>query len=563
MPDPATHTLVPDLTGQALGQILTRIPLTSQSVLELGSGSLELRQAYLRRNPGTTYSQLQLHTSQPESADSLLQRARNASGEMLVDALVLVDALGTSLDPLRVLSELRQLTAEGGVCVCSIPNVAGWHRVKPLLQGSWGPDTGGTHELRQLHFFTLESACELLQKAGWAVLDAHGIQEQNLPPDEAMQGLKSLATALKVPLDKLQRNLHTARWVLRASTSAAKPSVHVAALGLRKQAGVTEARIDYPMSALKSLPQARAIWSSQGLQIPRDWPAGILVLHRQFMTDSALNQTVEGLISRGWAVVAEIDDDPHHWPAYVNSNFHAFRAAHAVTVSTSPLAAIMRQWNPHVQVFPNAIAELPQVNPECPKSDKPRIFFGALNRQNDWAPIQQGLVEAARALKHCAHWVVVHDRAFFDALPPEASKEFHAMQPAAAYMELLAGCDISLLPLSDTPFNRMKSDLKLIESCASGVVPICSSVVYAVEPEHKGIALFANDATEWTQALIKLCSDPDLLAARRQAGLEYVMSKRMHAHQVQQRLAFYQQVAQNFTDLEQQRQRRLAEHKTL
>jgi hypothetical protein len=560
---PLPPTTTPHPHGQALYQLLTRIPLTGRTVLELGSGSTTLGSAFVRRRPGAAYAQVQLSPTGPEPADQLLQRARAAHGEALLDAVVLVDALGPMIDPLLVMTELRRLTSEGGVCVCSLPNVAGWHRVEQLLRGHWRPGAGGTGDPRQLHFFTLESAWELLQKAGWTVLDAHGIQEQTQPPDEAVRGLDSVAAALKVPLDKLQRNLRTAQWVLRASNGAVKPAVHVAALGLRKQAGVTEARIDHPMSALKSLPQARVIWSSQGLQIPRDWPAGVLVLHRQFMTEPAVNQNIETLISRGWAVVAEIDDDPHHWPAYVNSNFHAFRAAHAVTVSTSPLAEIMRQWNPHVRVFPNAIAELPQVSPQCPKSGKPRIFFGALNRQNDWAPIQQGLIEAALALRDRAHWVVVHDRAFFDALPPEASKEFHETQPASAYMELMARCDISLLPLSDTPFNRMKSDLKFIESCASGVVPICSPVVYAVEPAHINIGLFANEASEWKQALVKLCSDPDLLAARRRAGLEYVMSKRMHAHQVPQRLAFYQQIAQDFSALELQRQGRLAEHKTL
>ena len=47
------------------------------------------------------------------------------------------------------------------------------------------------------------------------------------------------------------------------------------------------------------------------------------------------------------------------------------------------------------------------------------------------------------------------------------------------YMALLGQCEISFMPLGDTPFNRAKSDLKFIEAGACRVAALASHIVYA------------------------------------------------------------------------------------
>jgi glycosyltransferase involved in cell wall biosynthesis len=72
---------------------------------------------------------------------------------------------------------------------------------------------------------------------------------------------------------------------------------------------------------------------------------------------------------------------------------------------------------------------------------------------------------------------VVHDRAFYEALET-TNKEFHPFLEYTKYRAVLRQCDIALLPLEDTPFNRMKSDVKFLECAAEEVAVLASETVY-------------------------------------------------------------------------------------
>jgi hypothetical protein len=196
--------------------------------------------------------------------------------------------------------------------------------------------------------------------------------------------------------------------------------------------------------------------------------------------------------------------------------------------------------------------------PSTPKAARVRIFFGALNRKPDWQPLQQALIDAALQLADEIEWVVVHDREFFEMLPPTVQKRFKGTVPPAEFMQTLAACDVALLPLSDTPFNRLKSDLKFIESCAAGAVPICSPVVYAARTEHHDIGVFATEPSDWFNALMMLCRQHDQLAQRRERGQAYVKAHRMHGQLAARREAVYRDWLARQAELEALRQQRMA-----
>lgn len=171
--------------------------------------------------------------------------------------------------------------------------------------------------------------------------------------------------------------------------------------------------------------------------------------------------------------------------------------------------------------------------------------------------MQAGIFEAAEQLADRVEFVVVHDRENHDSLPEGLSKEFHPTLPHDRYMQVLASCDIALLPLTDTPFNRLKSDLKFIECCAAGVVPICSPVVYDEVGEHRDIGIFASTPDEWCQGLIALCNSPQEIVRHRKLGIAYVQQKRMHCHQVGVREIWYRGLFESREELERQRQQRV------
>lgn len=553
--------------------LLARVPLDAQNLLEIGCGAGNFAQAFRARQPLARYVGVELFEAAAQAAGRIVDRIvcgdierADALAELdgigegrAYDTLLFGDVLEHLRDPWLVLADLRTRMTDGGVCVACIPNVGHWSLVEQQLKGRWDYSNTGLLDRTHLRFFTLETAIELFRTAGWQFLDAYPRIIQPEQTAEAIRKFLPLADALGVAPQKLQRDLSAFQWVIRAVNGAAPSRTHVVGLGLPKRAGVTEARVDHPLAALSSLVRGRAVWGSGNLAIPADFRPGVFVSHRKFMNEPVFNGQVDNLIAKGWTIVSEIDDDPHHWAGYVESDFRAFRGVHAVTVSTEPLADMIRQWNPNVQVFPNAIFELPQVPASTPKQGaRLRIFFGALNRGKDWAVVQEGILSAAATLGDRVEFVVVHERAIFDSLPDDIIKEFHPTLPHDAYMALLASCDVGLLPLEDTPFNRLKSDLKFIECCAAGVVPICSPPVYAKRPEHHAIGEFANSSNEWRNAIEKLCGAPELIAARRASGLDYVKGSRMHCHQVDERERYYRSLIARHAELEVQRQIRLA-----
>src|SRR6202035_5826890 len=95
---------------------------------------------------------------------------------------------------------------------------------------------------------------------------------------------------------------------------------------------------------------------------------------------------IRSLLSDGWLIVTEFDDHPDHFGMLHAENQFAFRGVHALQVSTPALADILRPRNPEIAVFPNAIQSLPDVR-NFLDPQVLTLFFGALNREADWAPL--------------------------------------------------------------------------------------------------------------------------------------------------------------------------------
>jgi len=524
-------------------------------------------EAFKARSPLAQYFGIELVDAVAEQARAVLDGVlcANIEDDLTLpmrlapsfDALVFGDVLEHLRDPWQVLSQLRQYIEPGGSCIACIPNVAHWSLISGLLGGKWDYADAGLLDRTHLRFFTLASAVAMFQKAGWTVIDA---TPRIFAPEKIEQALKTLlpaATALGVTEATARMNLSTLQWVVRATNGLKTKPITIASVGLKKVAGVTEARVDYPMLALQSLPEARTLWGEGSLSLPKE--PGILVLHRHFMADPAFRSAMETLVARGWILVSDIDDDPHQWAGYVESDFYAFRGVHAVTVSTEHLASVIRQFNPNVHVFANAILSLPHKESQAPPNSKLRIFFGALNRKADWQVIMPGVRQAALELGDRVEFIVVHDKEFFDALPEGLSKTYLPTLGVDQYMKMLASCDVALLPLNDTTFNRCKSDIKLIECAAAGVAVICSKVVYSLERRHLAFSHFATTSQEWRDAILKLACDLPLVHDMVGNALSYVKTNRMHAQQAPHRLEVYKSLIESRPVLESQRRVRLAQ----
>ena len=528
-------------------QLLARISAGAERLMLVGDIPPDLVAKLLARQPGTIVEH------------GRIRPGADAEDEFLsFDAAVLVRCLEKASDPLALLSRLYAGMTDGGVCTASIDNANSWPVLAQQLRGRDPRRGAGNGESRQ-QLLTLDTALALFRQGGWTVVDVHPQYPADVPEAASGELIATLARELGLKRERVKAELSAQRWLIRAVKGPKPEPLSLVALGLKKVAGVTEARVDYPMAALATQPSVRAVWGAESVAIPEHWPPGVLVLHRQFMNDPAIQAAMENLVTRGWLLVADMDDDPHHWREYGDSGFYAYRGVHAVSVSTEPLAEMIRQWNPKVRVFANAIHELPEMAAATPKGGgRLRVFFGALNRYGDCDELLKGIAAISGELAGRVEFVVVHDRGFHDALPEGIPREFHETLPPDNYMKVLASCDLALLPLADNQFNRLKSDLKFIECCAAGAVPICSPVVYGDVEEHREIAVFATSAGEWSAALVMLCSDGDEIARRKALGRHYVETRRMHCHQLVEREAWYRELRASRGQLEQQRRARIA-----
>lgn len=263
------------------------------------------------------------------------------------------------------------------------------------------------------------------------------------------------------------------------------------------------------------------------------------MLHRPLLVGENGLARVRALIQRGYLVVTEFDDHPDFLRGRgVNMDeLLTFSAAHAIQTSTEPLAAALAAYNPEIAVFPNAVATLePPRNFTDP--DHLTLFFGALNRAEDWAPFMPVLNEVLRAVGARLKLLVLHDQGFFDALETP-HKEFLPTSDYATYRDRLAQCEISFMPLADTAFNRAKSDLKFIEAGAARVVSLASPVVYDQSIRDGETGLLFRTPDHLRMQLLRLLAYPDAAKRLAEAARAEIAAERMLAYQVRARTDWY------------------------
>jgi glycosyltransferase involved in cell wall biosynthesis len=233
---------------------------------------------------------------------------------------------------------------------------------------------------------------------------------------------------------------------------------------------------------------------------------------------------------RSHRLVWETDDDL--W-TIDRSNFRAIRnftpeqlselekcasVAHLVTVSTEPLAEVMREFNPNVVVIPNHI-DGAMFDIERPRRDRVTVgWAGGDSHLKDWEMVAPRL------------------RRFLDRNP---LVDFHAIGANYLIANKVRGrhsgwskdlfdyyrtidFDIGIAPLTPSRFNRSKSAIKALEYAALGI-PVIASDVEPYQPfVIDGVTGFlVSRDHEWESRLRDLVNDADLREAMGAAAKEH------------------------------------------
>ena len=549
--------------------LLWRIPVKARTVLEVGCGSGALGVAFKALQPAVTWIGIEAEPAAAALAQERLDLLLSGDVEdpdlvmpalPPLDCLVYGDVLEHLRDPWTCLQRQTAWLADDGVLLACIPNVQHWSALLQLLQGRWPRLDEGLFDRTHLRWFTRQSIVELVEGCG---LVLHDLQPRIFRPEQAEAFVKQLKPALAgLGLDPntLLEGVSPLQYVVRAGRRPA-PALQLDALSLRPQAGIVDVRITQPLRALASQPgvNVRVSAGSLALLPAESLKPRLLIWQRPMLAmDPQTLDRLRLLLRNGYVVICEYDDDPDHWPAIAANGHLSFRGVHAVQLSTESLGAVIRPHNPELAVFANSIDSLPAPRAPVVPGQPLRLFFGALNREADWAPWIDTLNAVFAIAPEAWAVEVVHDRRFHDALTlPQ--RRFTPTCDYSTYLQVMARSDIAFLPLADTRFNRMKSDLKAVEAAAHGLAIVASPTVYAASVRDGETGRLFHSADELRQVLEDWRQHPDAMRALGARARAWVAQERLTSQQVSQREAWYRSLWDRRQALTQQLLQRVPE----
>lgn len=526
--------------------LLYRIPLTARTVLDVGCNTGALGAAYRQMNPAARIYGIDRDLDHAKQAARLLDVVANVDlnltpapfpADTRFDCMIYGDVLEHTLDPAAVLRAQLPYLAEDGVVLICLPNVEHWHFARRLLDGSWAYEPEGLLDATHMRWFTTRSIDAMLREAGLEVIDMAPRIFGHAEHAAFIAAITPALTNMGIDIADYANRSAPLQTVWRARR-AAPTRLHVVAHRLEPQGGVSDVRIILPQIAINTDPSISAslIASATPPALPTTTPK-ILILHRLGIGGPGGRQYVRDLLAAGWVIVTEFDDHPDYMPVMQIPELLTFAGVHAVQTSTPALAEVLRGMNPNVALFPNMIRH---IEPPRNFADPSRVglFFGAFNRERDWAEWMPALNQVLAVAGPRMPVTVLYDQQFFDALQTE-HKTFLPMTDYDTYLARLAECEISLMPLTDTSFNRTKSDLKYIEAASRRVLAIASPTVYGASITDGQTGFIVADAAQMQARLMQVLADPTIARDIADRARADIVQHRMLASQVQQRVDWY------------------------
>ena len=418
----------------------------------------------------------------------------------------------------------------GASVVWEAPNSQYWRRLVLLLAGNGAGCSVVAKDIEG----EWQAGGMVDAEAAWVYDEAEQSEFQNF-----LQSLDPLLQNLKLESQQHRQRWQAASFVMRGRKKNAQQDhplrIHTV---LGETMGCSRVRIEEPHAFLARNPGIVCTQSEKlEEQTLRAGERLVWIWQRRLFSFQNMLELQQKLMEQQALTIQEWDDDPLHWEEHFRqSRFVELRSAHAIQTSTEALAGYLREFHPEVQVFPNCLAYLEPLT--FPQTRGVTLFFGALNRKEDWQPILAPLNRLLRKEGQRVRVFVIHDREFFAGLQCE-QKQFFSFCSYEKYQKLLQLSDIALLPLLPTRFNCMKSDLKFLECAGAGTAVLASPTVYKMTVQQGKTGLLYDTEDEFYVSLQRLLGDASLRRQLATNAYQWVSEHRMLSQHYRERINWY------------------------
>jgi hypothetical protein len=286
-----------------------------------------------------------------------------------------------------------------------------------------------------------------------------------------------------------------------------------------------------------------------------------IVVMNRMLANITPEQMFEWRKKYGFKLVVDNDDfwklEPSHilYEHYVLNNVTEqilawIRIADLCTVTHERLAEEVYQYNQNIEILPNAIPYgEEQFKDYKTESDLVRLFWsGSGTHGKDMEILRNPMKRINFPVKTVIAGYNEGEKPIWDSMIAaftnglKLNPKIYNYNEVTSYMAAYCDSDISLIPLIDSKFNSMKSNLKVLETAAKKNPAIVSNV-----HPYKGFypACHVNSQKDWYYWIKLLTKDPDARKSYGNSLYDYC-NKNFNLHEVnKRRFAIYNKLISN------------------
>ena len=272
---------------------------------------------------------------------------------------------------------------------------------------------------------------------------------------------------------------------------------------------------------------------------------------------------VRGVRKRHSLLLLEWDDHPALFPADVQErlaicNHAQLRMVHALHCSSTRLARALQAWHPHALVVENGVAPWPPLNLDKHQQAGPmRVFLGNLNRLEEHRELLPGL-QRWLAQDRNLQLVCAGPTGLERALPAERVEQ-HPLLAYGRYRQVLASCQLALLPLQRGEPQACKTVIKWLEASAESTAVVAGPELYGPWLDQNRHGLWAANAhqmlalaqqlaaaSSWRQRLVR---SAHAAAAQHSLSQQLLWRQELYRHLWRLRAVLDQQLLERWPEL--------------